>query len=359
MSKGHEHGGNVFAVARSLGVPAERIVDFSASINPLGMAPGVREVLADCFDRLLHYPDKHAFELKERLAAYHGIASEQVCVANGSTELIHLLPRLLPGKRALIVAPAFAEYESALRRADWDVEYLVLDSRNDFRLPLSALQDKLERCDLLFLCNPANPTGALVPETEIAEIVQLCAAAGAFFVLDEAFMDFCEGDSAKAVLLRSGRGIVLRSMTKFFAIPGLRLGYAIADAGLVERLEEAGAPWSVNTAAQLAGIASLQDGEYRERTRRFIAAERSRMAAAIDALGWARTFSSAANYLLVELRNGMTAAALKERLLRHGLMIRDCANFHGLDARFFRVAVRLKEENDRLLVALAEEGRLD
>jgi len=353
MTIAHEHGGNIFSVARSRGIPPEGIVDFSASINPLGMAPGVRGALADCVDRLLHYPDKGAWELKESLAAYHGVEVSRLAVANGSTELIHLLPRVVGGRRGLIVAPAFAEYALALERSGWQIDYLTLKSGDGFALSLPALREKLaERYDMLFICNPGNPTGALIPKHDIAQVIDLCRESGTFLVLDEAFMDFCEEDSAKDLIGGLPRGVILRSMTKFFAIPGLRLGYAIAAAGVIDAIASAQDPWSVNTAAQVAGIASLADPAYREATRRFVAGERDFLCAGINRIPKLRLFPSRANYLLAEIRGEMGAAELRSRLLEKGILIRDCGNFQGLNGRFFRVAVRLREENERLLELL-------
>jgi threonine-phosphate decarboxylase len=356
MSIPHEHGGNVFAVARSLGIPPERILDFSASINPLGMAPGVRAALGDCVERLLHYPDKGAAELKDCLASYHGVSARQIAVANGSTELIHLMPRLVGGSRALIVAPAFAEYACALEKSGWQIDYCTLKSEDAFSLSLPALREKLaERYDLLFICNPGNPTGALIPKSDIAKVLDLCRESGTFLVLDEAFIDFCEKDSAKDLIGGYGRAVLLRSMTKFFAIPGLRLGYAIAASETIEAIGTLQDPWSVNTAAQVAGIASLGDPDYCEHTRNYVTAERDRMASALAGLPGLDIFPSRANYLLVQIRKGPSAAELRSKLLGKGVLIRDCGNFEGLDGSFFRVAVRLREENERLVELLGEE----
>ena len=353
MSIAHEHGGNIFAIARFLGISPEEIIDFSASINPLGMAPGVRDALANCVERLLHYPDKGAAELKECIAAYHGVSAGQIAVANGSTELIHLIPRLVGGSRALIIAPAFAEYACALEKAGWQIDYLTLQSEDAFSLPLPALREKLAgRYDLLFVCNPGNPTGALIPKQEIAEVLELCQASGTFLVLDEAFIDFCEEDSAKDLVGGVERAVLLRSMTKFFAIPGLRLGYAIGAPGTITAIAALQDPWSVNTVAQVAGIASLSDAAYCAATRSYVTKERERLAARLGNLPSLKVFPSRANYLLVQITNGTSAGDLRSKLLDQGVLIRDCGNFEGLDGNFFRVAVRLREENDRLVELL-------
>ena len=355
MSTSHEHGGNIFAIAKSLGLPPENMLDFSASINPLGMAPGVRAALSGCVDRLMHYPDKGAAELKESLSAYHGVATNELAVANGSTELIHLVPRVVPGRRGLIVAPAFAEYALALERSGWQTDYFTLKSGDGFSLSLPALQEKLgEGYDILFICNPGNPTGALIPKDDMKEIIGLCRNSGTFLVLDEAFIDFCEEQSAKDLIGGFERGVLLRSMTKFFAIPGLRLGYAIGAPATIEAIASLQDPWSVNTAAQIAGIASLSDADYCRRTRKYVGEERDRLSAGLAGLSCFKPFPSRANYLLTEIRNGLDAAQIRLKLIEKGILIRDCSNFEGLNGRFIRVAVRLREENEMLLERLDE-----
>ncbi len=356
MTNISDHGGTVFASARSLGIAPEELLDFSASINPLGPAPGVREAVCSSFEKVLHYPDRESFELRRTLADIHRVGIDNLVVANGSTELIYLLPRLLPGAKGLIIAPAFSEYAQALNRAGWQTGHLLLSAANGFALSLEKLAERLaEGFDLLFLCNPANPTGTLLPVTMIEAILRLCRQAGTFLVLDEAFMDFCEEASAKGLIAESGGGIVLRSMTKFYAIPGLRLGYAIGHVDVIRQCSDLLEPWSVNTPAQVAGVASLASVDYRERTLRYVSTEHEALARGLAELPGLSPFPSAANYLLVEMRNGLSAAELRSRLLEKRILIRDCANFQGLDGRFFRVAVRTTEENRRLLAALAEE----
>jgi threonine-phosphate decarboxylase len=345
----HEHGGNVFAVARSLGKAPEQILDFSASINPLGMVPAVPAALAESVDRLLHYPDKHAAELKDALADYHDVHPNEITVANGSTELIHLLPRVVQGKRGLIVAPAFAEYAIALKRSGWEVDYFTLQSGEGFKLSLTALREKMTKgYDLLFICNPGNPTGSLLSQGDIARVIELCQRSNTFLALDEAFIDFCETESAKHFIRRTPRSVLLRSMTKFFAIPGLRLGYAIGAPETIAAIAAVQDPWSVNTAAQVAGIASLGDQEYCRRTREYVQSERARLAGAIGSFPFFRVFPAQANYLLVQIPVPKVGE-LQSRLVEKGILIRDCSNFQGLDGRFFRIAVRREEENDRLL----------
>jgi threonine-phosphate decarboxylase len=354
MTTEFDHGGNIFTIARSLGRGADALLDFSASINPLGLAPLVREALANSLDRLIHYPDADAVELRQALAERHKLEPACIYAANGSTELIYLLPRLITGTRALIVAPAFSEYAKALSASGWDVTRHELSSEDDFSLSLDRLRKQLSMgFDALFLCNPGNPTGRLVSPAEIKSIHRLCLDLGTFLVLDEAFIDFCEEASAKHEILKGG-GIVLRSMTKFFGIPGLRLGYAVGAPDMIARLAALHGPWSVNTLAQIAGVAALGDENYRVETLKLVSAERSFLAEGLAALAGFRVYRSAANYLLVEIdwAKGMTASELRKKLLPQGILIRDCSNFTGLNSRFFRVAVRTRFENEQLLRSL-------
>lgn len=355
MKETFDHGGTVFAVARRLGVSPDGIIDFSASINPLGPPVGVRGAVAAAFDRLVHYPDSGATELRDALARRHHLLPENICVANGSTELIYLVPRLVGGRRGLIVAPPFSEYAKSLARAGWEIDYLALDPDQGFALSPDALDRRLARgCDLLFLANPGNPTGALIPGNGVAEILRLCRSRGAFLVLDEAFIDFREEESATSLVAQGGGAVVLRSMTKFYAIPGLRLGYAVGSGEVIARLAALREPWSVNTLAQAAGLACLEDGEYPARTRDLVAAERKRLASGIAALPGLTVYPSSANYLLVRIDAGPSAPELAARLLAERVLIRDCSSFRGLSDRFFRVAVRGAEENMRLLDLLGK-----
>jgi threonine-phosphate decarboxylase len=348
-----DHGGNLFAIARSMGVAPEQLLDFSASINPLGPAPGVKSTLSDAFDRLCHYPERTAQELREALARHHGLDPDRIIAANGSTELIYLVPRLVAGKRALIIAPPFSEYARGVERAGYRYDYFTLNPEDGFSLSLPRLAKELAKgYDLLYFCNPGNPTGALLPLDQCRELLELCQTRGTFLVLDEAFMDFCEEHSARLLAATRDRCLLLRSMTKFYAIPGLRLGYAIATPAVIQQLAQLQEPWSLNTAAQVAGIASLADQDYRDRSLAANVAERARLSAGLAQLPGLSPFPSAANFILVQLQGPVTAAELYRALLQERIIIRDCENFHGLGTSFFRVAVRSGKENEQLLEKL-------
>jgi threonine-phosphate decarboxylase len=356
MSRSFDHGGIVFSVARTLGVAPDQILDFSASINPLGMSPIVRETLLHSLDTLVHYPDSSHGELKQALAHHHGLSTGCFTIANGSTELIYQLPAMLPGNKALIIAPAFSEYVRALHLHRWETEYFFLTPADQFSIDTDKLEQALSGgVDLLYFCNPGNPYGRLYPPQVIETIFRVCVSAGTFLVLDEAFIDFCEEGSAKQMVVQSNTGIILRSMTKFFGIPGLRLGYAISNPEIADRLGSMGGPWNVNTLALAAGSAAVRDVEHSSNTLDFIRQERCRLMEGFAGLNRLRIYPSDVNYLLIEIKDGISSGELRDRLLSHRILIRDCADFPGLSSRFFRVAVRTGAENARLLECLEKE----
>ncbi|MDD5284434.1 MAG: threonine-phosphate decarboxylase CobD [Desulfuromonadaceae bacterium] len=360
MSHSYQHGGNIFTVARSLGVPPDVISDFSASINPFGLSPLVRKSLINALDSLVHYPDSCHSELKQALAGYHNLSSANFAIANGSTELIYNLPAILPGKKALIISPSFSEYVRALNQHSWDAEHFILSPANNFSIDIAALEHSLSSgVDVLYFCNPGNPNGTLYPQRVIEKIYRLCIDSGAFMVLDEAFMDFCEESSAKRFVVNYDNAVLLRSMTKFFGIPGLRLGYSISNATLAERLASLGGPWNVNTLALVAGVAALHDSEHNRRTIEFIRQERRKLFESLGQFPQFRVYPSGANFLLVEIKDGTRNKKLKDQLLaHHRILIRDCSNFAGLSDSFFRIAVRSGGENQLLLESLRKIMKL-
>ncbi len=350
MSHSYDHGGNIFSVARQMGVSPAATADFSASINPLGISPSIKQAIIDALDSLVHYPDNNQAELKELLAEINGLTPQHFAVGNGSTETIYSLPAMIKGKRAVIVSPAFSEYAYALEQHGWDIQRFLVSPETDFAINLEELRKTLSNgCDALYLCNPGNPSGILYPRETIELIYDICRETGTFLVLDEAFMDFCEEDSAKDKIVSSDHGIVLRSMTKFYGIPGLRLGYAMAAPSVIERLSAMGGPWSVNTLAQAAGVAALKDTDFSKKTIAYVEQERTFLKEQLSLFPRLKVYPSRANFLLIEIDGGMTSAELKERLLQKWILIRDCANFIGLSNRFFRIAVRTRAENSRLI----------
>ena len=266
------HGGDVYHLARSLGLDLADLLDFSANINPLGFPAGIQAAIQQALGEIVHYPDRRCLELRRELAAYHGLSAEQILVGNGSTELLYLVARALAPRQALIVAPAFSEYEHALKAAQVPVAFQVTAEADNFTLsePLDP-----QGADLVFLAHPASPSGVLLAPELLLEVAARLDAAGVYLLLDEAFVDFVEEASLKTQLARFPRLLILRSFTKFFAIPGMRLGCLLAAPELIRRLAAVQEPWSVNTLAQAMGRACLQDLDYMARSRALVRQERA------------------------------------------------------------------------------------
>jgi threonine-phosphate decarboxylase len=346
------HGGDVYHLARTLGVNIGDLLDFSANINPLGFPLGLTGAVQEALKEIVHYPDRRSLKLHTALAAYHHLTPEAILVGNGSTELIYLVARALRPRRGLIVTPAFSEYEHALNLARVPVAFHPTGESHNF-----TLQEVPEpqAGALVVLAHPASPSGVLLDPELFLRVAAGVEAAGAYLLLDEAFVDFVEEASLKIHLNRFPRLMILRSFTKFFGIPGMRLGFLLGAPELVAQLSGEQEPWSVNTMAQAMGVACLADREYISQTRTLIKREREFLLDRLAALPGLTSFPSVVNYLLVKLtRPGMTAATLRQQLLAHRIVIRDASNFRGLEERFFRLAVRGRKENERLLAALEQ-----
>ena len=338
------HGGDLRRAAAVYG-PRE-FIDFSANINLLGPPPQVWQVLSENLKDVVHYPDPHLEGLKADLASFLQVDSACILPGNGGAELIYLLPRLAGVRQVLIPAPTFAEYAEAAQACKVPIRYCP-----DL--------DHLEQGDMLFLCNPNNPTGKLTPKEQVWQLAQRADKQGALLVVDEAFIDFTpEGRAASAAPLVKDceRLIVLYSLTKLFAIPGLRLGCLVASRTLIDVLRQLQPPWSVNCLAELAGRAALGDESFRERTRKATAEEREFLYQGLLAQQGLTPYPSAANFIFVAIDDpSWTGTTVTDALGRRGILVRNCANFEGLEGdRHIRVAVRTRQENERLLRELAD-----
>ncbi len=336
------HGGDVYGHA---GIK----LDFSVNTNALGMPAEVRQALLAAVDSYSRYPDPQCRQLTAAIAAKEGLAPDQVLCGNGAADLIYRLVYALKPRRALLLAPGFSEYEAALRQAGTELTYYRLRAENSFD-PGADLADLITAdLDLLFLCNPNNPTGRLLPEDVLAKILQRAAATGTYVLIDECFLDFSRAESAKSRLTDLPGLFVLKAFTKIYAMAGLRLGYLLnADRSVLAKVNRAGQCWSVSLPAQVAGLAALQVEGWEEKTRELLESERSFLTKNLLDLGL-EVLPSAANFLL--LRSDLPLYRL---LLDQGILIRSCANFIGLDETYFRLAVKRPEENQRLLAGLKE-----
>ncbi len=342
------HGGDVAGYRLRHGVDP---LDFSASLGPLGMPPGIRAALHAAIDDVSPYPDPWCRALTANIAAWHTVPAENILVTNGAADAIFRLVDTLRPRRVLMPVPAFSEYGQALRIADAEVREHVLRRDDGFRL----LPDVLERItpdlDAVFLCQPNNPVGEVIDPDLLEKILEKTESLGRTLVVDECFCDLLDDPERHSLLdhmAQSRRLYILRSFTKLYSIAGLRLGYCIgADTAVIEAMRGVGQPWSVSTLAQAAGRAAIREKEFVRETRQIIREERARLADALTRLGL-NVYGSKANYIFFVAPVDDLALRLED----DGILIRDCRNFAGLGPGYYRVAVRLRQENERLVAAL-------
>lgn len=328
-------------------------LDFSASISPLGLPEGVRQAAIRALESADRYPDPLCRGLRAALAEYHGIPAGNIVCGSGASDLIYRLSRVLKPKKAAVFAPGFLEYALALRESGAAVTEILLAEKDEFCLTQNEVRQIPRDCELLFLCNPNNPTGLLTDRGTLAALLKRCRERGTILAVDECFLDFCE-NAAEHSLIRGMSEypnlVILRAFTKTYAMAGLRLGYALcADAVLAERLRSSGPPWAVSVVAQETGIAALCEADYVNQLRALITVERRRMQTALQDLGL-RVIPGQANYLLFQSPD----TALAEKLRQRGILIRDCSNFAGLTTGWYRTAIRTAEENNALMKAIGE-----
>jgi threonine-phosphate decarboxylase len=311
-----EHGGNIHAVARARGWDWREVLDFSASINPLGPSPKVREAIIGALDRVRHYPERHAERLRERLAEEWKVQPEQILTGNGATELIHFLARQPVFRRVGLVVPTYSEFHKAWPDAP------------SYQAELAGNAD----CDLMVYTNPNNPLGtACQIETK------------AWRLVDESFLEFTSLPTA----MHEPRTLVLRSLTKFQALPGLRIGALVGPGDLMRKLYEFREPWAVNCLAEAACFAAIDDREHQQKTREYVSSERHWLIDALTSLSGARVTAGVANYLFVEL--DYPASELADFLMDRRILIRVCTHAPGISGQAVRIAVRRREENERLV----------
>jgi threonine-phosphate decarboxylase len=348
------HGGDVFDAARRLNVPLSELIDFSASINPLGISSRAIRRLKREVDLARHYPDRAQQELRELIATRHRIDPRCILFGNGATQLLHLIPRCLKPGKALLLAPGFSEYCNALLHERCRIYYYSLKAKNKFQLQVARFLQSIPRSiEMIVLANPNNPTGQLLGERELNDVVEYCGNRGHYLLVDESFLDFTAQRSLSRLASRSDHLIVVRSLTKFYALAGLRIGYVVASRPLIRNFATRLEPWSVNSLALVAAAESVRDTEYQKRSLDWIQHERSRLLSELQRLAWLEPFPSQTNFLLVEIKHpSITGRQLQRALEKNRILIRDSAGFHGLGPQFIRLAVRNHRENQLLITSL-------
>ena len=341
------HGGDIYSAKERIDGP---IVDFSANINPMGLPASVRQALCDSMDAFSCYPDPLCRELVEEIAKKEGVLPSSILCGNGAADLIFRVVWAMRPRSALIVQPTFSEYEQALSACGCRIEHYQLSAQNDFVLTEEVLDQIRNQTDIVFLCNPNNPTGQLIDQSLLERILVRCAACGTLLVVDECFRDFLDQpqDNTMTSWVASFPNLlILRAFTKHYAMAGLRLGYCLCgNPPLLERMEQCGQPWSVSVPAQIAGVAALRDEEYLNKSRELILAERTYLKESLANLGL-QVIGSQANYLFFRCEQ-----PLSEALEGCGILIRSCANYRGLDESYYRIAVKSHADNEKLVAAL-------
>ena len=348
------HGGDVTLAKNAFG--RSEIIDFSANMNPLGPPQGVWQAVLETLQEIVHYPDPYARELRTTLAAHLGIEPANLVLGNGSMELLYLLPRISRQDRALLPAPGFSEYEYGVRLAGLPCQYIYLEPPA-YTWNLPALCQAVAQGGLIFLCNPNNPTGTLLSQEALAEVLAVLPET-ALLVMDEAFIDFVDDYRSLTLVHRAvqdPRVVVLGSLTKFYALPGLRLGYAAGTTEWVQRLAAQVPPWNINSLAQAAGTAALQDQEYLAHSREYIRKTRQKFYEALQTVPGLQPLAPTANFIFCRLGPELpNAPRLVQLMGQRGFLLRDCSNYRGLDDRCIRLAVRRPRENEALVAAFKD-----
>jgi len=333
------------------------MLDFSVNINPLGIPVGIREKLIGAIDGLITYPEITGQTTIEKLAVDIGANPGNIILGNGAIELIYLFARSHKPGKTLIIQPTFNEYERALKLYGWEVEHFVLAEKTAFTINPSELATAIEimQPKVVFLCNPNNPTGRVYSRAVIAELIEK-SPTGTLWFLDESFMDFtAEADGLSLIDNQEHPVFLLRSLTKFYALPGLRIGYGVGTRSIVKAMEAYKEPWTINALGLIAAASVYDEKQFKEKTREYIARERRRVYDELIKIASLKVYASDTDFHLCRLLKG-TVRDLQDYLEIQGINIRTCEDFMGLDESYFRIAIK-KEENNRQLLACLKEWR--
>lgn len=324
------------------------LIDFSSNINPLGVPKGLNEVLIDGFNTLTAYPDIQYRKLKLEVAKYLNCKEENVLVGNGAVEIINNF--IISHDKVAVMTPAFSEYE--LRAKVHRKQVRKIPYKKDFNIDLESLKS-LEEDELLILGNPNNPTGLRIPKEDLMEIYKIVKSRKAFLVLDEAFFEFCPEDYDSIELFKEDgykNVAIIRAATKFFALPGIRLGYSCSSIEKVQEISKIELPWSVNSLADIAGQYIFDDTQYINESKKYIDKERRYLINELSNVDGIYVYNSHTNYILIKLLEHTEDHAFKH-FLQHGIVIRKCSSFIELGDNHIRVAIKDRENNERLLDA--------
>lgn len=358
--KDHFHGSDLEKIEEIYHIKKDDITSFSANVNPLGISPLLKDTLSRHVDAISSYPDRDYTKLRKSICDYTGAAFENIIVGNGSTELISLFVQTTHPQKALILGPTYSEYEREIALVGGQTLYYPLKEEDNFQIDIHDFCQQLnDRLDLLVLCNPNNPTSTAIPRKHMRKVLDKALQYGISVMVDETYEEFTAEDSKiSSIPLTNNYNnlIVLRGISKFFAAPGLRLGYAVTgNPDLLKYINTKKNPWTINSLAEIAGCIMFSDKEYIDKTRNLITSERERLYELLSSWKNVKVYPSCSNFLLVKiLREDVTSDMVFDYCIRKGLMIRDCSTFPFLDNSFIRFCIMSPEKNDELMDAFHE-----
>lgn len=349
------HGGNVEEISRTYKINVEDIIDFSANINPVGLNNNVKSAMINALDKVEKYPDIYYLNLKESISKFADVDIENLVIGNGAAEVIFNIIRGLKPKKVLLPAPTFSEYEEATLSIDGDIEYYHLREDEDFNLNMGLIDCLNKSIDMIFICNPNNPTGVLTKNTFIENLAQKCIETKTTIVIDESFLDFLISDkeyTAKSLLEKYKNIIIVKSLTKFFAMPGIRIGYGICcNDTFINLINKVTVPWTVNIVAADGIVQALKENDYMKYSINYVENEKKYLYNNLKKIENIKVFKPSVNFIMFKVLNNIN---LKEKMLRYNILIRSCSNYEGLNSSFYRVAVRTREENEILINSLKD-----
>lgn len=352
------HGSDLEKIENIYGIPKERIISFSANVNPLGFSKKAAEALKQNLNVISRYPDRDYTDLKQAIASYTGASCGHIILGNGVTELLTLFINLLAPEKAVIVGPTYSEYEKDLKRRGCDIRYIMAEEARDFVLsPEEIIENTPDETDLVILCNPNNPTSGAFFKKDLAMIAEDFCRRHIHLLIDETYVEFSAlSDEITAADLTNTYDnlLVLRGTSKFFATPGLRLGYALTGSrSLPDKASETQDPWNINAAADLVGTVMFTDTDYIRLVRNTMEQEKEFICQSLSTISGIRTYPVNSNFVLVRLpEDTLTSGELFDILIRQGMMVRNCATFPTLGDRFIRICFMSHTDNERLIAAI-------
>ncbi|PKM58560.1 MAG: threonine-phosphate decarboxylase [Firmicutes bacterium HGW-Firmicutes-3] len=350
----HFHGSDLEKIAAHYNLIPSDIINFSGNVNPLGLSSTIQEELARQIHLIAAYPDRDYLSLRKTLGKYIGAPYEDILVGNGSTELISLFIKVLHPQNALIIGPTYSEYEREIFINDGKSRYFPLLEEDDFKINIENLKQHLsEQTDLLVICNPNNPTSTSIFKKEMREILDFCLEQDVDVVIDETYVEFAEDvhDVSAVSLTPFYQNLfIIRGVSKFYAAPGLRLGYGISgNKALIHKINDLKNPWTINSLAAYAGELMIQDLAYIDKSRHLISTERQRILSILELWPTVKVYPATANFILIKLLTPHNSFDVFEKLIQKNLMIRDASSFPFLSNKFLRFCILCKDDNDLLL----------